>query len=243
MLGFCCTGPAISSLSVCRSYPDEAKHLPPIKDMAKNQKNTNVTRGKLRVFFAEFEGDDATIQEGLRAIATAVNRTFQQPAIPKPSPPAYLTATPVEDVGAEELEQGEGFDDQSVEAECKDARTRRASKRKPPVLSLIKDMDLHPDNAESLRDFYDSKQPKSQYEQIATFVYYMRKILELDGITPNHVFTCFKDVQQRPPIDLPQIIRNCAAKKGWVDTSRKDGIDITTSGENLLDHDLPRNGA
>ncbi|MDZ8235821.1 MAG: hypothetical protein RMZ69_01360 [Nostoc sp. ChiQUE01a] len=36
-------------------------------------------RGRIRVFFAEVEGDDETIQEGLQAINVAANKIFQSP--------------------------------------------------------------------------------------------------------------------------------------------------------------------
>ena len=40
--------------------------------MAKKEKN-----GRIRVFFAEFEGDSQTIQEGLQAIGSAATQMFQ----------------------------------------------------------------------------------------------------------------------------------------------------------------------
>jgi len=213
--------------------------------MAKNKQPEPSSRGKMRVFFAEFEGDDMTIQEGLRAIAAAVNKTFQQPTLPRAQ---LLTALPALESEFNEVPEEvlENQDEDGLEPEPSgnaSPRQTRNGKRKPPSMSLIKEMDLHPSGKQSLREFFGEKQPKTQFEQIAVFVFYMRSVLEIDGISPNHIYTCFKDVSAKPPVDVPQVARNCAAQKGWIDTSRKEGIDITTRGENLIDHDLPRDGA
>jgi hypothetical protein len=117
-------------------------------------------------------------------------------------------------------------------------------KRKPPTMSVVKDLDLHPSDKKHLRAFYEEKKPKTQLEHVATFVYYLSRVLEISGVTANHIFTCFKDVQIKPPNDLPQIIRNTASNKhGWVDCSDASDIKITNPGENLVEHDLPHNGA
>lgn len=58
-------------------------------------------------------------------------------------------------------------------------------------------------------------------------------------MTPDHVFTCFKDVGHRTPKNMPQTIRDTASRKGWLDTSERGNIKITNHGENLVEHDLP----
>ena len=42
------------------------------------RKNEKESRARVRVFFGEIEGDNETIRDGLRSIAAAVNKTFQQ---------------------------------------------------------------------------------------------------------------------------------------------------------------------
>lgn len=199
---------------------------------------TKHSRGRLRVFFAEFDGDDATIQEGLRAISVAVNKTFQPRTVIKHLPADQISQISGDTVVDESLE--ELPDDEAIDVQSNPAPKR---KRRPPAMSIVKNLDLHPSGKKHLREFYEEKKPKTQTEQVATFVYYLSHVLEVAGVTANHIFTCFKDVNVRAPNDLPQIIRNTAGNKhGWVDCSNASDIKITNPGENLVEHDLPRNG-
>jgi len=70
----------------------------------------------------------------------------------------------------------------------------------------------------------------------------LKRILNESSVGFSHVFTCFKDVGERVPDDLPQTCRNAASQKGWIDTATQDDLNITTRGENLVDHDLPKAG-
>lgn len=205
--------------------------------MAK-KKESNKSKGRVRVFFAEIEGDDETIQDGLKAMATAVGKTFQPTTIIQrmPAPPLLPESSQsdaeFEDVLDAEYEESVDWEEESPKP--------KSSKRKIPKMQLIKDLDLRPDGKKSLGEFYGEKAPKTQADQIAVHVYYLRKILELEEVTSHHVYTCFKEVSVKVPNDLPQIIRNTANKKGTVDTSDANCIRITTIGENLVEHDLPK---
>jgi len=191
-------------------------------------------RGRVRVFFAEFEGDNESIQQGLRAMTTAVNKAFQPATVVRMLPDQQpMTAEQIEEVVDVGLEEDEFADVQPKSAQ------RKKSKRKPPTMSLVKELNLRPEGKPSLRDFHAEKSPKTQEQMIAIAVYYVCKTLELKDVTANHVFTCFKDVGYRVPRDLPQIIRNTASRKGWIDPSDSSSIAITTQGENLVEHDLP----
>lgn len=195
------------------------------------------SRGRLRVFFAEFDGDDETIQEGLRAIASAVNKTFQPRVVVKQLPVDGHAHQNLTDESESDIESEETEEDLET---VLPAKPKAKSARKPPTMSLVKDLDLCPSKKPHLKSFVAEKNPQSQPEQIAVCVYYLRKILEVDGVTANHVYTCFKDAGFRTPNDLPQIIRNTAAAKGTVDSKGSKGIQITTRGENLVEHDLPK---
>lgn len=205
--------------------------------MAKKKFGDAPSQAKIRVFFAEFEGDNATIQEGMRAFSAAVGRISQAPAKPRISNGATNGQLPLEDIEdvAEDQENVEEPDEPSVEVVSPPRQ-----KRKPPTMSLVKEMDLRPKGAESFIDFWDSKHPVSQPQALTVAVYYMKKVLSLAPVTPNHVYTCLKEVRYRVPNDLPQIIRNCATREGWVDTKNINDLQITTRGENFVEHDLPK---
>jgi hypothetical protein len=154
----------------------------------------NGGRGRIRVFFAEVEGDDETIQEGLQAINVAANKIFQSTPtkIVKVLP---ASATPIdEDELLEELEdEDEALAPPNVAMNSKPKK----SSYKPPIMSIVKDLNLRPEGELSFRDFYAQKKPNTQEQAVTVAVYYLRRVLELDKITPEHVFTCFKDVGRR----------------------------------------------
>lgn len=198
-------------------------------------------KGRLRVFFAEFEGNDSTIQEGLRSIAQAVNKTFEaKTKIVRILPGDTSSADPVvlEDL-TEDLDEGQDHEEEGTG----DARDVSRTRRKPPTMTLVKELNLRQEGKQSLREFFAQKGPSNQTEMIAVFVYYLATILETPEITPHHVFTCFKDVGERFPKDLPQAIRNTASRKAWVDSRDQKDIKITNHGENFVEHDLLREPA
>jgi hypothetical protein len=194
-------------------------------------------RSRVRVFFAEFEGDDETIQEGMRAMSVAVAKTFQPARVvhylPKPTSDGE---TPVASVDDEELEDPELED--ALDQPLSSSTPR--PKRKPPTMSLVKNLDLRPAGKQSLREFVAEKKPKQQNSRIAVVVYYLCKVLEIKGVTANHVYTGCRDIEMRTPVDLPQTMRVIAFKNGWIETSNAEDIKITTAGENHVLHDLPR---
>lgn len=105
-------------------------------------------------------------------------------------------------------------------------------------MSIVKDLNLRSEGNPWFREFYDQKKTSTQEQAVTVAVYYLKRILELDKITPEHVFTCFKDVERKTPKNMPQTIRDTAKRKGWVDTSERGNIKITNHGENLVEHDL-----
>ena len=107
--------------------------------------------------------------------------------------------------------------------------------------TIVKDLNLKKDGkTPSLRDFHSQKQPKEFAEHNALFVYYLSKVKELTGITPNHIYTCYKEVNQRVPGAFYQSLLDTTRRKGWLDTSNTEDIKVTTVGENFVEHDLPK---
>lgn len=199
------------------------------------------SKGRVRVFFAEIEGDDETIQDGLKAMASAVGKTFQ-PNVVKvvQGQPLGLSSNDTQDEVEDAMEDLEELDDLTLEGEVvKKKRKTNGKKRKPPKMTLIKSLDFRPDGKLSFSEFMEDKQPTTQHEQIAASVYWMKNLQELDGLTFNHVYTCFDEANLKIPSNLPQVIRNCAARKGWVEIEGDD-IVVSTLGKNQVEHELPK---
>ena len=77
-------------------------------------------------------------------------------------------------------------------------------------------------------------------ETNTVFVYYLEKVLNLSGITVDHIYTCYKAAEQTIPGALAQSLLDTASRKGWLDTSNMSDISLPTGGENLVERVLPR---
>lgn len=93
----------------------------------------------------------------------------------------------------------------------------------------------------NLRDFYKSKNPSTNQEKITLFVYYINKNLEITNVLPGHIVSCYKEVGDRLPLNIPQMFKDITHLKSWIEPSGEAGsVKTTISGDNLIEHDLPR---
>jgi len=107
--------------------------------------------------------------------------------------------------------------------------------------TFVKDLDLKKSgNTPALREFYAQKKPETFTEQNTVFVYYLNRLREIEDVTPNHIFTCYKEVGARLPGALYQSLLDTNRNKGWIDTGDTARILITPIGENFVEHDLPK---
>lgn len=125
--------------------------------------------------------------------------------------------------------------------EAQDKKTVSKKAKVKTTLSMEKNLNLTPEGKRTFDAFADEKMPTSNLEKCTVAVYYLHNILELPKISANHVFTCFKHRKWRVPTDIPNTLQYTASTQGWLDTSDMGDIKVTTVGENLIDHDLPRN--
>ncbi len=105
--------------------------------------------------------------------------------------------------------------------------------------SIVKDLNLRPQGKKAFRSFAEQKAPSSVREKCTVAVYYLTSELELHAITVDHVYTCYKEVKWRVPVDLKNNLAQTAFHTGWIDSSDMNDIKITTRGENLVEQDLP----
>ena len=221
-------------------------------------KESREGKSKLRVFFgfAEVEGSDVSIQDGLRTISAAVTRAAQQPTFPhrviKALPPSAnptgngKAAPPglFDEVDHSNEQVVEDEEEQVLDAEFEPVEQTQEKKqrqaRKGVTYTLLGNLDLRPDGKPSLKDYFAEKSPRDQQEQTAVFVYYLSRVLGETKLNVNHLYTCFKQVEKRVPTNILLVARNTANRKGWVDTSDSNDIKTTTQGENFVEHDLPK---
>jgi hypothetical protein len=198
-------------------------------------------RGRIRILYADVEGDDETILNSINALNSVVSKASQPRLARQGAPQRQATLPFAEDDEVDVAEENGEVDENVVDAVVPE---RKKGKRKLPQMTPVKDLDLRPEGQKTLREFYTEKSPESQTEQVTVFVYYLQHIATVPKINACHVYTCYKDVGVRSPNDLPQIIRNTGnSKKGWIDCSDADNLKVTNLGETLVEHDLPASSA
>lgn len=119
-------------------------------------------------------------------------------------------------------------------------KKRKGGKKSNHTVSQVKDLNLKPDGKKSFKDFVQNKAPESISEKCAIAVYYLKNEIGLEEVTPNHVFTCFKNVNWRPPSDLYLSLAYTSSEKAWLDTSDMMNIQMTPNGDNTVEFDLPK---
>ncbi len=97
------------------------------------------------------------------------------------------------------------------------------------------------EDVNSLRSFYESKNPQSGFERNAVFVFFMQKKKNMTGITPGHIYGCYNVIGVRFPAALKQSILDTSNKKKWLDSSDTNNITLTLAGEAFVSHNLPSN--
>ncbi|ASK35389.1 hypothetical protein CEK62_13865 [Alcanivorax sp. N3-2A] len=123
-------------------------------------------------------------------------------------------------------------------------KARKAPKKQSAtgVGSIIKDLDLSGAGKNpSLRDFYSKYSPSNNQEKILIFAYYLKLKIELEGVSVNHFFTCYRSIPgEKVPGNLRQILVNTSNRKGWIDTSDMDDISVPIAGINYIEHDMEK---
>ncbi len=117
------------------------------------------------------------------------------------------------------------------------AKSTKSHANKP---TFVKDLNLRPQGKEALKEFVAKKSPKTNEERFSVIVYYLQKELGVNDINPSHIYTAFKDLGVKVPLDISDALYKCANRKGWIDTSNISAVTLTIPGENFVEHDLPK---
>lgn len=104
----------------------------------------------------------------------------------------------------------------------------------------IKDLNLRPSDKKTIKEFFEEKLPKGNIENSAVMVYYLEHILDIQDITPNHIFTCYRELNLKIPAVLNQNLRDCASNRyGYIDFTN-NLLKTSVRGINFVEQDLPK---
>jgi len=209
-----------------------------------NDPISGMDKAKVRVFFAEVEGNNESVQEALKTMVSAMSRPVRVISEQRANGKAAVLLSHAD---GQEVEEAT---DQVEEAEAPEEESAPLTPRKPrgtgnkvdrnAGLNLVPNLDFRPKDAQSLEAFMDEKSPKSDMELTLATVYYMQHTIELTKIGPSHVLTALRDVKKLIPVDVRQTIRNVKSKKMWLNYSDIDDIRTTTQGDNFVEHEMGR---
>ncbi len=201
-----------------------------------------VDKAKVRVFFAELEGNNDSVQEALKTMVSAMNRPTRVLAEQKPNGAAALLAqqTNVDEV-EEVIHQVNEIDAVGEESAPSNARKPRGAGKKVDRnvgINLVPDLDFMPSGKQALKEFLGEKKPKNDVEYCLATVYYWQHVMELPKIGPGHVRTALKEAGISIPVDLKQTIRNIKNSRVWLNFTDLDDVRTTTQGENHIEHEM-----
>lgn len=217
-------------------------------------------KGKVRVFFAEVEGSNQTLQDVLRTMSHMLPRAVEVKVPPKlvqngasgaatnarPSEPDLFNQDTAarEVIDAEQAEQPDG----GAPTNARKKRGEGTNTERNAGISPVADLNFVPRDKPALKAFFGEKAPATDMEQVLVLGYYLKHTLDVATFGPGHILAGFKHVNKPIPVDLRQTMRNMKPMvgskqgKGWLNFTDVEAARLTTEGENVVEHELPRKG-
>ena len=115
----------------------------------------------------------------------------------------------------------------------------KSAKRAKSIIKIDKSLDLNPSGKQSADAFAKEKSPTNGKQKGVVAAYYIREKLDKEKVTIEQVAAYFKGVGWPLPADLKNVLQQ-AGTEGWLDTADNQNILITSSGETLVEHKLPK---
>lgn len=225
-----------------------------------NDREQGTERGKIRFIIAEVEGNNQTLQDLVRTMAPMLSRPVEVKAPPKlvqngaagaapnarPSEPDLFNQDSVapEVIDAEQVEQP----DAGAPTNARKKRGEGTKTERNAGISPVADLNFVPKDKAALKAFFAEKAPATDMEQVLVVGYYLKHTLDIATFGPGHIFAGFKHVNKPIPVDLRQTMRNMKPMvgskqgKGWLNFTDVEAARLTTEGENVVEHELPRKG-
>jgi hypothetical protein len=207
-----------------------------------NEPISGADRAKVRVIFAEVEGNNESVQEALRTMVSAMSRPVrvisEQKTNGKTS--TLLQQTDVDEV-EDTVDQAEEAESMGEDQLTQNTRAPRGSGKKTDRnagIELVPNLNFRPNEKQALKDFMEEKGPKNDVEAVLTTLYYMQHVMALQKIGPAHLRTAFKEAGKGIPVDLKQTIRNIKKSKMWLNFTDIEDLRTTTQGDNFVEHEM-----
>jgi hypothetical protein len=198
-------------------------------------------KAKVRVLFAEVEGNNESVQEALRTMVSAMNRSarVEHKVNGRPAPLLQQTDLPeeVEEL-IDQVADDAAMDDGPASAPPRKPRGSGKKVDRNSGLGLVPNLNFMPAGKQPVKDFIAEKDPKTDMESTLVLLFYMQRMMALTKIGPPHVMTAFKEAGKAIPVDVRQTIRNAHYKKMWLTFDDIEDLATTTQGDNFVEHEM-----
>lgn len=121
------------------------------------------------------------------------------------------------------------------------AEEAKAPPPPPSPHTYLEDLDLSagPDHP-SLVEFMDSKFPITNEERNLVFLYYLQQVVNRKPVTADHVYTCYRKVNIRAPLNLDHTLQVTAEHHGWIKIAKNGNLTVTAEGKRYAENELPK---
>lgn len=110
-----------------------------------------------------------------------------------------------------------------------------------PTYTFLEDLKLNAASGRpSLVEFMDAKLPITNEERNVVFMYYLQHVLKVKPITLDHVYTCYRQVKIRAPLNIENSLRMTAEHRGWIKANQNGSMTITPDGKQYVEKQLPK---
>jgi hypothetical protein len=211
----------------------------------KNNDSTGDDKAKIRILFAEVEGNNDTVQEAMRTMISAMSRPVKLVHVKSNGETKILPPADMQEENSDDDLTMDDVPEESISAESSANRKPRGTGPKVDRnagIALVPDLNFMQKGKKSLRDFFAEKSPATDMEKILVAVYYMQHEMTISKIGLGHIRTALKDVGSSIPLALPQTVRNMSTKKTWLKFTALEDITTATGGENHVNHDMSKKG-
>jgi hypothetical protein len=122
--------------------------------------------------------------------------------------------------------------------EKQDQKKAPARSAKGDAYSLL-NLDFFPKSKPSLKEFIEKKGPSNDQERAICIIHYLKGSMDIKDVTDTHIYSAYKALRLKVP-NIRRALNNALTRYGWVTTSGRTNIQLTRTGENEVEHALPR---
>jgi hypothetical protein len=168
----------------------------------------------MTVIHFKTESDNETLQENIRSIVQTVSRalTPQTRIVYAPAQLSGSNGTSGEQAQAT-ADFVEAVDD-DLELSTSSKKSKNSSRPQPRTPQLLDDLDLSSATV-TLKAFMEEKHPAGDTKRYLAIAYWLKTYLNINEITMDHVYTCYRSLGWNVPNDAGVALRN-AKSNGWM---------------------------